>query len=256
MTITTARTLCIDIGGTGIKGIVYDPHGAPLSERVRIETPRPATPPSVIATVEQVTARLGEFDRVGVGFPGVVIDDTTYTAPNLDEGWAGFRLGDALAARFGKPVKIANDADVHGLAVIQGRGVEMVLTLGTGLGSALYVDGHLVSNLELGHHPFGKHRGETYEHRVSDATRKEIGNRRWGRRVVEILQQVQPIFNPRRIFVGGGNARRLDKELLPDGVTLVDNVAGLLGCVKLFAATRPAPSDGVPTRAEHAQAVD
>lgn len=238
MTTTTARTLCIDIGGTGIKGIVYDPHGAPLSERVRIETPRPATPAPVIATIEQVVAKLGEFDRIGVGFPGVVVDDTTQTAPNLDEGWAGFRLGDALAARFGKPVKIANDADVHGLAVIQGRGVELVLTLGTGLGSGLYVDGHLVQNLELGHHPFGKHRGESYEDRVSDEARKQIGNRRWNKRVIEILQQIQPIFNPRRIFLGGGNARRLEKEGLPENVTIVDNVAGLLGCVKLFAPAR------------------
>jgi polyphosphate glucokinase len=239
VTITTARTLCIDIGGTGIKGIVYDPNGAPLSERVRIETPRPATPPAVIATIERVAAGLGAFDRVGIGFPGVVIDDTTQTAPNLDEGWAGFRLGDALATRFGKPVRVANDADVHGLAVIQGRGVEMVLTLGTGLGSALYVDGHLVQNLELGHHPFGKHRGESYEDRVCDKVRKEIGSRRWNKRVVEILQQIQPIFNPRRIFVGGGNARRLEKEALPENVTIVDNVAGLLGGVKLFAAARP-----------------
>jgi polyphosphate glucokinase len=234
MTTTTARTLCIDIGGTGTKGIVYDPSGAPLSERVRLETPRPATPAAVLATIEQVVSKLGEFDRVGVGFPGVVIDDTTRTAPNLDEGWAGFRLGDALAARFGKPVKVANDADVQGLAVIQGKGVEMVLTLGTGLGSGLYVDGHLVENLELAHHPFGKHRGESYEDRVDDATRKEIGTKRWNKRVLEVLEQIQPIFNPRRIFLGGGNAKRLIKDSLPENVTVVDNVAGLLGCVKLF----------------------
>lgn len=230
----TLRTLCIDVGGTGIKGMVYDPSGAPLSERVRIDTPRPATPAAVLATIEQIASQVGEFDRVGVGFPGVVIDDTTKTAPNLDEGWADFRLGDAIAARFSKPVRVANDADVQGLAVIQGRGVEMVLTLGTGMGSGLYVDGHLVHNLELGHHPFGKNRGETYEDRIDEATRKEIGTKRWHKRVLEIVEQLEPIFNYRRLYLGGGNAKRLDREALPENVTIIDNVAGMLGCVKLF----------------------
>jgi polyphosphate glucokinase len=234
MTTATPRTLCIDVGGTGIKGMIYDPSGAPLTERVRIETPRPATPAAVIATIEQIVAKVGEFDRIGVGFPGVVIDDTTRTAPNLDEGWSGFRLGDALAARFARPVRVANDADVQGLAVIQGRGVEMVLTLGTGLGSGLYVDGHLVHNLELAHHPFGKHRGETYEDRVDEATRKEIGSKRWNGRVLEIVRQIEPIFNYRRLYLGGGNAKRLDRSKLPENVTIVDNVAGLLGGLKLF----------------------
>jgi len=228
------RTLCIDIGGTGVKGIVYDPTGAPLSERIRIETPRPATPAAVLVTIEQIASKVGDFDRVGAGFPGVVVDDITLTAPNLDEGWDGFRLGDALMSRFGKPVRIANDADVQGLAVIQGRGVEMVLTLGTGLGSGLYVDGHLVPNLELAHHPFGKHRGESYEDRVDEATRKEIGLKRWARRVLEVIEQIQPIFNPRRLYLGGGNAKRLDRAKLPENVTVVDNVAGLMGCAKLF----------------------
>ena len=94
--------------------------------------------------------------------------------------------------------------------------------------------GHLVENLELAHHPFGKHRGESYEDRVDEATRKEIGLKRWTRRVIEVLAQVQPIFNPRRIYLGGGNAKRLDRSKLPENVTLVDNVAGLMGCVKLF----------------------
>lgn len=230
----TQRTLCIDVGGTGIKGMVYDPSGAPLTDRIRIDTPRPATPAAVLATIEQIAAQAGEFDRVGVGFPGVVIDDTTKTAPNLDEGWVDFRLGDAIAARFGKPVRVANDADVQGLAVIQGRGVEMVLTLGTGMGSGLYVDGHLVHNLELGHHPFGKKQGESYEDRIDEATRKEIGTKRWHKRVLETVAQLEPIFNYRRLYIGGGNAKRLDRESLPENVTIIDNVAGMLGCVKLF----------------------
>ncbi len=227
------RTLCVDIGGTGIKGNVYDVAGQALAERVRIETPRPALPDAVVVTVLEVARRLGDFDRIAVGFPGVVEDGVVHTAPNLDGDWASFALAADLSQRLGRPARAANDADVQGLAVIEGRGVEMVLTLGTGMGSGLYVDGRCVWNLELAHHTFdGK---ESYEDRVDDRARKHIGNKKWRRRVRAVVDQIQPIFNPRRLYLGGGNAARLDPAELPGNVTLVDNKAGTLGGLKLWA---------------------
>ena len=227
------RTLCIDIGGSGIKGLVLDASGAPLTERQRIETPRPATPAAVLAVVDELWRSRGEFDRVSVGFPGVVVDGVTRTAPNLAPAWAGFPLGEEIKKRTGRPVRVANDAGLHGLGVIEGRGTEMVLTFGTGMGTGLYVDGKYVPNLELAHHPLKK--GRTYEERVSNAERKRIGNRRWNGRVREVVAQIEPIFNFRKLYLGGGNARRIERAGLPESVVVIDNMAGLLGGLKLWA---------------------
>src|SRR5262245_11367671 len=149
------RTLCIDIGGTGIKAIVLDGSGAPLTDRARLETPQPAEPDAVLGTIDQLVKGLGDFDRVSVGFPGVVMEGTTKTAPNLGAQWAGFPLSGEIEKRTGKPVRVANDAGIQGLGVVEGKGFEMVITLGTGMGCGVYIDGHFAS-LELAHHPFKK----------------------------------------------------------------------------------------------------
>jgi polyphosphate glucokinase len=227
------RTLCIDIGGTGIKAIVLDAEGNSITERSRIETPQPATPEAILAVIEELARRQGEFDRISVGFPGVVVEGTTRTAPNLDRSWASFALARTIEERLQKPARAANDAGIQGLGVIEGRGVEVVLTLGTGMGFGLYVDGRYVPNVELAHHPLAK--GKTYEERVSNAARKKIGNERWNRRVRRVIATLEPVFNYRRLYIGGGNAKHLLKEGLPETVTLVDNVAGLLGGIRLWA---------------------
>lgn len=225
-------TLCIDVGGTGIKGNVFGDDRAPRGERVRIETPRPATPEAVLATALAVGKSHAAFDRISCGFPGVVVNGVVMTAPNLDGKWEGFDLASELAKGLGKPARVANDADVQGLAVIEGRGVEMVLTLGTGLGSGLYVDGHCVWNLEFGHHPWNG--DETYEDRVDEAARKELGNKKWAKRVSAIPARLAPIFNYQRLYLGGGNAKRLDAKDFPANVTLIDNDAGMLGGLELW----------------------
>lgn len=226
------RTLCIDVGGSGIKAIVVDADGGALTERARIDTPQPATPEAVLEVIAELGRGQGELDRVSVGFPGVVIDGVTRTAPNLDPSWAGFALGRALEERFQKPVRVANDAGVQGLGVIEGRGTEVVITLGTGMGFGLYVDGRYVPNIELAHHPFEKKK--TYEQRVGNVARKKVGNKRWNRRVRQVLETLGPIFNYRRVYLGGGNARHLVKEGLPEDATVIDNIAGLLGGVRLW----------------------
>ena len=231
------RTLAIDIGGTGLKALVLDDHGKPLTDRGRVETPRPATPEVVLRDVLALIKPLGKFDRVSVGFPGVVVDGVTKTAPNLDKSWGGFALGKALADATGVPVRVLNDAGVQGFGVIEGRGLEMLLTLGTGMGCAIFMDGTYVPNVELAHHPFRKNK--TYEEYLGAPALEKIGKKKWNKRVARALAQIEPIFNPRTIYLGGGNAKHL-KIKLPPNVKITDNVAGLLGGIALWRGARDA----------------
>jgi polyphosphate glucokinase len=226
------RTLCIDIGGTGLKALIVDAKGKPLTERVRVETPRPATPKSVIDALVGLLKDVGKYDRVSIGFPGVVAEGVVKTAPNLDGKWSGFALADVLAKKLGRPARALNDAGVQGYGVIEGLGVEMVLTLGTGMGCALYLDGRYVPNLELAHHPFRD--GKTYEEYVGARALEKIGKKTWNKRVAKVLRQIDPIWNPRRIYLGGGNAKKLEIDL-PKHVKVTSNVAGLLGGIALWA---------------------
>jgi polyphosphate glucokinase len=225
------RTLAIDIGGTGLKALVLGPDGKALTERQRVPTPKPATTQAVMRELMKLIKPLGDFERVSVGFPGVVEEGVTKTAHNLHKSWVGFDFAQALSKATGRPVRVLNDAGVQGFGVIEGRGVEMVLTLGTGMGCALYIDGKYVPNLELAHHPF-RH-GKTYEEYVGDAALQRVGKKKWNKHVQRVLEQIQPIWNPRKLYVGGGNARLIDFKL-PGNVTLTENVAGLLGGFALW----------------------
>src|SRR3954468_7643309 len=191
------RTLCVDIGGSGLKAIVLGPSGTPLTERVRVETPRPATPARLLPALIELVRPLAPFDRVSVGFPGVVTYNVTKTAPNLHDDWENFALGKVLTRALGRPVRVLNDAGIQGYGVVEGKGVELLLTLGTGMGSALFLDGRYVPNLELGHHPF-RH-GETYEDWVGLPALKKLGKKKWNKHVQQIVEQIDPIWNPRRI---------------------------------------------------------
>lgn len=230
------RTLAIDIGGSGLKAMVLDAEGKALDERQRVKTPQPATPKAVLAAIKKLVSTLGDFERVSVGFPGVVDEGVTRTAPNLHPDWKDFDLGRALHQLTGKPVRVLNDAGVQGFGVIEGKGVEMVLTLGTGMGCALYVDGKYVPNLELAHHPFHGHK--TYEDYVGNAALERVGKKKWNKHVERILQQIQPIWNPRVIYLGGGNARLLELPL-PANVKVTENIAGLLGGFALWKDEAP-----------------
>jgi polyphosphate glucokinase len=225
-------TLAIDIGGTGLKAAVIDPQGRLINERVRIDTPRPATPDAVMEALARLIADQPPFERISVGFPGVIVDGIVATAPNLDGPWRGVRLAAELERLSSRPVRAANDADVQGLGVIDGRGVELVITLGTGFGSGLYLDGKLIPNLELGHHPFRK--DETYEEQLGAAALEKIGRKKWNQRLRKAIDQLDPIFNYRALYIGGGNAKKI-KGRLPDNVKIVENLAGIYGGVRLWA---------------------
>jgi polyphosphate glucokinase len=225
------RTLSIDIGGTGLKALVLDAKGVALTERVRVPTPRPATPRALLGAIAKLVGSLGAYDRISVGFPGVVIDGVTKSAPNLHSSWAGFPLAKTLAKRLHKPARVLNDAGVQGYGVVRGKDLEMVLTLGTGLGCALFYRGVYVPNLELAHHPFRKNK--TYEDYLGMRALEAVGKKKWNKRVARALAQIEPIWNPQRIYLGGGNAKHLTLTL-PPHIRITSNVAGLLGGIALW----------------------
>jgi polyphosphate glucokinase len=226
------RTLSIDIGGTGIKATVLNSRGERLNDRVRVPTPKPAQPEAVLDVLAGLASSVPDFDRVSVGFPGVVRNGRTYTAPNLDrESWIEVDLAGAVAERLGRPARVLNDAELQGLGVIEGRGIEMMVTLGTGFGCGIYRDGRVSPHLELGHHPFRK--GQTYEEQLSDATLKRIGRRKWNKRLARAIASLRKLVSFDRLYMGGGNAKRIDLDLDPD-VTVVTNVAGLRGGIALW----------------------
>lgn len=224
-------TLAIDIGGTGIKALLLDARGKPISPREREETPQPATPEAMLTVMENIARRLGKFDRVSVGFPGVVKHGATLTAHNLDRNWVGFELAKVLKRRWRRPVRVANDSAVQGFAAIRGKGVELVITLGTGFGSSLFTDGHLVPGLELAHHPWNKNK--TYEDDLGKRGLQKHGRKRWNKLVEKALAQLEALFNFDHLYIGGGNATKIDFAL-PKHVTRVPNEDGLLGGVALW----------------------
>jgi polyphosphate glucokinase len=226
-------TLALDIGGTGLKASLLDPKGRMIADRVRIDTPHPAPPRVMVEALQRLVKPLTAFDRVSVGFPGVVRDGRIVTAPHFgNDVWAGYRLADVLARTLGKPTRVANDADVQGLGAIRGRGLEFVITLGTGLGTALFRDGALMPHMEFAQFPCGKH--PTFNDYVGDAARKKAGNKKWNRRVERVIADFRTLLNFDFLYVGGGNARHVTFEL-PDDVRLVSNDDGITGGVKLWA---------------------
>lgn len=233
------RTLAIDVGGTGLKAVILDARGRPLCERVRVPTPADRPPGAVVRALRDLVVPLGTYDRVSVGFPGVIRNGVVRTAPNFaSPRWRGFDLAHALADVLKRPVRVLNDAEVQGLAVIAGKGVELVITLGTGVGSALFSDGALMPHLELSQHPV--HNGKTYDEYLGDRARQRLGPRKWNRRVRRVLGILETVVNYDMLHLGGGNAARIDFPL-GRHARIVDNSAGLLGGIALW--TSPAGAD-------------
>lgn len=229
-------TLAIDIGGTGLKASLLDSEGAIIGDRVRVETPHPSPPDVLLESLDKLVQPLAGYSRVSVGFPGVVRKGKIVTAHNLgQDDWHGFDLASALERLLRTPVKVKNDADVQGLGAIRGRGIEMVITLGTGLGSALFDDGWISAHLELAHHPFRK--GETYEQQLGNAALRRIGEKKWNRRVERAIETIRVLTNFDTLFVGGGNAKRIEVEL-PSDVELVSNDNGMRGGIWLWRSDR------------------
>ena len=227
-------TLGIDIGGTNIKASVLDCLGALAADQVRIPTPKSAMPRAVLAAIDKLVRELPGFHRISVGFPGVVKGGRVITAPNLGtDHWSGFDLIEALSKRYDVPVRMLNDAAVQGLGVVEGLGLECVLTLGTGVGCALFRNRRLLLHLEFGQ-LIGRKR-KSYDQYIGQAALVAKGPERWSRRVRKTVDTVTELTSCDRLYLGGGNARKIAFEL-PAHVRMVGNIAGITGGVRLWEA--------------------
>ena len=249
-------TLAVDCGGGGIKAAVLDSAGTLHAQPVRVETPYPLPPDRLVETIAVLAADLPAADRGTVGMPGMIrhgvvlstphyvtrAGPRTAVVPELVSAWAGRDIAADLAAALGYPVLVLNDAEVHGAGVVSGNGLELVLTLGTGLGSALFDGGVLAPHLELSH--ASVRRGVTYDAWLGEHERRRLGDRRWSRRVRRALEGLRPVFRWDRLYLGGGNARRVLPAALAaagDDVVVVPNSAGIAGGVRAWslAGVRP-----------------
>ena len=214
-----AHVLGIDIGGTGVKAAPVDTTtGQLLADRQKLATPHPATPDAVSGVVAELVKSFGWTGKAGITFPGVVIGGMIRTAANLDKSWIGIDGAAAFGQATGLDVTVLNDADAAGIAEMKfgaGKGqvgVVLLLTLGTGIGSALFVDGILVPNTEFGHIEI---RGKDAEKRASEHAR-EVGDLSWGHwagRVDEYLEHMEALLSPSLIIIGGGVSKKSEKFL-------------------------------------------
>jgi polyphosphate glucokinase len=235
---TELRTLSIDIGGSGIKAVLLDEAGHVVSDRQRVPTPaKPIPRDTLVQAIDEAVAPLGVFDRVSIGFPGYVRDGRVLTAPNLgSETLAGFDLQQALSDHWKKPVRVLNDADVQGFGAISGNGIEMMLTLGTGAGTAIFRGGEVMPHLELAHHPVsGK---KTYDEYIGNDARRKKGKKAWNKRVAKVIDILRVVVRFDHLYIGGGNAKDLNFPL-PHDVSVVPNTDGLTGGIELWRAIPP-----------------
>lgn len=247
------QTLAVDCGGSGIKASVLDSAGTMHVPKVRVPTPYPLPPERLLDLIGEIAAEFPAFGRMTVGMPGmirhgVVVHTPHYinrsgphtrVVPEVAAAWAGFDLQTALADRFQVPALVLNDAEVHGAGVVSGAGVELVLTLGTGLGSALFDGGRIAPHLELSHAPVRW--GTTYDDYIGQAERERLGDGRWSRRVRKMIEGLRPVFWWDRLYLGGGNARSISPQVLEklgDDVVIVPNSAGVVGGVRAWTLRR------------------
>jgi polyphosphate glucokinase len=247
------RALGIDIGGTGIKGAPVDvATGKLLADRQKIPTPRPALPGNVTDVVKQLSTAFEWSGPVGITFPGVVTDGVVRTAPNLDPAWIDVDAGSLFEKAVGNPVRVLNDADAAGVAEMTfGAGVGvtgtvLMLTFGTGIGSALFTGGMLVPNTEFGHIEIRGHDAET---RASEHAKSlhDLSWGKWAGRVEEYLKQIEALLSPHLIIVGGGISKESEKwvpRLTGIRATIVP--ATLLNNAGIVGAAMATGSDAVP----------
>jgi len=226
------RILCIDIGGSHIKGSILDNEGKMLEAYVKKETPKRPTPENVLLTIKELAATFSGFDKISVGFPGYVKKGVIVTAPNLGtKEWAGVDLSSKIAGLLKKPCKVVNDADMQGLGIASGKGLEMVVTLGTGFGTAFLQDGVLLPHLELAHHPVSKDR--VYDEYIGELALEKDGIEKWNKRIAKVITILKTVFNYDHLYIGGGNSEKINFKL-DDNITIVNNKDGIKGGARLW----------------------
>lgn len=245
----SAHTLVMDCGGGGIKASVLDDSGTMRVQPTRIPTPYPLSPKKFVATLTTLAAQFPPVQRVSVGLPGmirhgVVISTPHYVTtrgprsrvdPKLAEQWHGFDARTALAEAFQVPTLVVNDAELHAAGVVAGQGLELVLTLGTGLGCAIFDGGRLAPHLELSQAPVRW--GLSYDTYIGEHERRRLGDSFWSRRVVRVVDGLRPIFVWDRLYLGGGNARHITASQvvrLGDDTVIVPNTVALVGGARMW----------------------
>lgn len=224
--------LAVDIGGSHVKASILNKDGALTTDYQRVETPKPASPEKMLQTIIGLTQKLPSFDCISVGFPGYIKNGVVMTAPNLDTSlWHNVNLQKLLSDQFSKPVRVVNDADMQGLGVVNGKGFEIVATLGTGFGTALLMDGYLLPHLEIAHHPITK--SKDYDQYIGEKVMLEIGDRKWNKRVRRVIEILQTVFNYDHLYIGGGNAKKIDFDL-DSNITIISNKDGIKGGARLW----------------------
>ena len=242
-------TLAVDCGGSFFKASVLDENGTMHAQEVRIATPYPLKPQKFVETIAGLAAKLPHAQRATIGMPGmirhgVVIATPHYVCPRgpftrrdpeLEQAWHGFDVQSQLSEKLGIPVLVLNDAEVHGAGIITGAGLELVFTLGTGLGCALFDGGRLAPHFELSHAP--ARTSSTYDEWIGESERRRIGTAFWSRRIRVMVDSLRPVFLWDRLYIGGGNSRLLSntlQERLGDDVVIVPNSAGIIGGVRAW----------------------
>ncbi|CAB4341287.1 unannotated protein [freshwater metagenome] len=247
-------TLSVDCGGLGIKASVLDSAGTMRTPAVRIPTPYPLSPQRLVDTIVDLAKTLPHADRATVGVPGMirhgvvvatphyinVAGPLTRMDPELKKAWGGFDMRQGLTDALKMPTLVLNDAEVHGAGVVAGSGFEIVITLGTGLGCAVFDGGVLAPHIELSHAPV--RRLTTYDTWIGENERRRLGDSFWSRRIRAMVDELRPVFLWDRLYLGGGNARRIKDSVihrLGDDVVIVPNEAGIIGGVRAWSLIRP-----------------
>jgi polyphosphate glucokinase len=226
------KILSIDIGGSRIKATILDPEGNMLMDFQKIATPVVPDPGNVIQAIVELTRNFQVYHRVSVGFPGYTRLGIVHTAPNLGTPrWESVNLSKLLSEVLNKPVRVLNDADMQGLGVVRGDGLEMVITLGTGFGTAIFLDGSLLPHLEVAHHPVSKSR--TYDEYIGDKALEEVGLEKWNKRLQKVIGILKTVFNYDHLYIGGGNSKKISFKI-EDNITVVSNLDGIKGGAKVW----------------------
>jgi polyphosphate glucokinase len=226
------RILSIDIGGSHVKATTLDQEGNLQMDYQKIVTPPSPSPKQLIETIKQLIKAFPAYDKISVGFPGYVKKGVIFTAPNLGtDAWKNFDLAKALEKELGKPAKVVNDADMQGLGVVDGKGFELVITLGTGFGTALLMDGYLLPHLEMAHHPVTKKK--TYDEFIGEKALLKEGDKKWNERLKKVIEILKTVFNYDTLYIGGGNSSKISFKL-DNNIKIVSNRDGIKGGARLW----------------------
>lgn len=227
--------LSIDIGGTSVKACILSKEGELLTDFKKIPTPKKSTPENIIEVIKELVSSLdNDFDKVSVGFPGYVKKGIVETAPNLAKNkWVNIDLAQQISNILQLPVRLINDADQQALGIVKGEGFEIVVTVGTGFGTALVYDGQLLPHLELAHLPVTKK--QDYDSYIGTKAFDKIGDKKWSERLQRIIEIYKTVFNYDTLYIGGGNSKHIDFDL-DHNIHLVTNKDGIKGGAKLWEA--------------------